>query len=531
MKLPAAADVLKRSLQDKSSSGGGVLEVTVADAAAATGLPLREAEQALHALVSEHRGHLRVTEEGQILFRFPHGFDKPWETQGRFMRVVRGIGRGIEGVARFVVRAWVTIVLVFYTLVFVAILLGLIFGKEGRGGDKLAGLGLGLARLLGDALFWTFHPFSPFNVVGAVAERREQSRRRISTKPEDTTPFYEKVDRFFFGPKDVPIDPMAMSQAIVSEIRANKGRIGLADVMRVTGLPRAEVDPMMSKLMFDYDGTVDVSEEGGIAYSFPELRKTADTVPEGTRQPKIRVAKPIWEQKVKPAPITGNRAETNLLIGFLNGFNLIVSGGMLLSGLTIERLFASFEGLPPDKMPPPGTPIVLGLIPFIFSIALFALPLARLLWRRSHTRKAQRENGRRAVLQSVLTAAQTRQGVSEAELVERYRVAAGVDPSDDEITRHVVALGGDVDLEAAANGVRYRFQDLELEAKAVEAEREAASDAETNVGPVVFSSEDELLAPKRLDRIEASSATRGQEAEEEPDGARYAERQREGGRV
>lgn len=531
MKLPAAADVLKRSLQEKTSSGG-VLEVTVADAAAATGLPLREAEQALHALVSEHRGHLRVTEEGQILFRFPHGFEKPWETQGRFMRIVRGVGRGIEGVARFVVRAWVTIVLVFYTLVFVAILLGLLFGKgEGRGGDKLAGLGLGLARLLGDALFWTFHPFSPFNVVGAVAERREQNRRRIAAKPEDTTPFYEKVDRFFFGPKDVPADPLAMSQAIVSEIRANKGRIGLADVMRVTGLPRAEVDPMMSKLMFDYNGTVDVSEEGGIAYSFPELRKTADAVAGGTRQPKIRVARPIWEHKVKPAPITGNGPETNVLIGVLNGFNLIVSGGMLLSGLTVERMFAMFEGLPADKLPPPGTPIVLGLIPFIFSIALFALPLARLLWRRKHTRKAQRENGRRAVLQSVLSAAQTRKGVSEAELVERYRVAAGVDPANDEITRHVVALGGDVDLEAAAQGVRFRFQDLELEAKAVEAEREAASDAETAVGPVVFSSEDELLAPQRLDRIQTGGATRGQEAEEEPDGARYAERQRQSGRV
>jgi hypothetical protein len=37
--------------------------------------------------------------------------------------------------------------------------------------------------------------------------------------------------------------------------------------------------------------------------------------------------------------------------------------------------------------------------------------------------------------------------------------------------------------------VRYRFPDLEAEAKAVQAEREAAAEDEARVGPVIFSSE------------------------------------------
>jgi hypothetical protein len=67
-----------------------------------------------------------------------------------------------------------------------------------------------------------------------------------------------------------------------------------------------------------------------------------------------------------------------------------------------------------------------------------------------------------------------------------------MEPHEKEITREVLALGGDVDIEQAerGKGVRYRFLDLELEAKAVEAEREAASDQEAKVGKVVFSSED-----------------------------------------
>ena len=80
-------------------------------------------------------------------------------------------------------------------------------------------------------------------------------------------------------------------------------------------------------------------------------------------------------------------------------------------------------------------------------------------------------------------------GVSDDKLVAAWRDAAGREPEPKEITRQVVALGGDVDLEAAEGGIRYRFPDLEYEAKAVAAERDAAAEEEAKVGEVVFSSE------------------------------------------
>ena len=63
---------------------------------------------------------------------------------------------------------------------------------------------------------------------------------------------------------------------MLAAIRAGKGRIGLADVMRVTGLPREKADPMMARLMLDYEGDVDVSEEGGIVYRFAAIREDGD---------------------------------------------------------------------------------------------------------------------------------------------------------------------------------------------------------------------------------------------------------------
>jgi hypothetical protein len=483
MKTPEeAAAALEKALDPKRAA------VTVADAAAASGLALRDAEQGLHFLVKEYRGHLRVTEDGDILFKFPHGFSKPWDTPGALLRVARKVGRGVEGAARFVVRAWVAIVLVAYVGIFVALMIAMMFARgsgdsrESRGGSFI---GL-ILRVVVDALWWTFHPWSPMMVVpvddGWTSRGRGRAFAGQSAEPRETSKFYESVDRFFFGPKSPPEDPDATWRAIVTEIRAQKGRIGLADVIRLTGKSREELDPIMSRLLLDYGGSVEVSEEGGLAYRFPELRKTAGYA-EGRRAPAI------WDKVERATPITGNTDNANLLIGGLNAFNLVASAWVLWSGLTVERIVAILQKLPPERWPEPGVSIALGIVPFVFSVALFLFPLGRVLLRPLRERKARRENGRRAVLREIIESAK-KGGVSERELVERYRFATGEELSSKEITKQVVALGGDVDLDRAAEGIRYRFPDLELEARAVEAEREAASEAEAKVGKVIFSSED-----------------------------------------
>lgn len=493
MDAPAAADALAKALGGRGASK--VADMTIADASAKSGLALWDAERALHALVSEYRGHLRVTSEGDLLFRFPTGFTKPWETRTALAKAAGAVGRALMGAARFVVRAWIAIVLVGYVLLFVAILIALAAARSddsrGRGGS-----GVGIAgvffRVVFDALFWTFHPFSPFAYryydspsYGTTYGAGYGARGYPMQPAEPKTPFYEKVNRFFFGPETPAPDPRAMEKTILAEIRAQKGRIGLADVMRVTGLPRDEADPLMSRLMLEYGGTVDVSEEGGIAYRFAEIRKTAaDPALASQGRPA-----PVWSRPTEATPLTGNGAGTNLLIILLNGFNLMASLWALSQDMTIARVTALLQGVPWLKLPPAGTAIALGVVPLVFSIALFALPLVRAAWQPFKARRAARENGRKAMLRAVLEKVGRKQGVSEEELIGAWATAAGSPPDPKTISREVVALGGDVDLEDAAKGVLYRFPDLEAEARAVEAEREAAAEDEARMAPVVFSSE------------------------------------------
>jgi hypothetical protein len=470
--------------------------VTVADAAAKTGLALRDAESGLNWLSKEFRGQLRVTGDGVLVHVFPQGFTKPWERTDALRAFGRRAGRLLMGAVRFVVRAWVTIVLVGYALLFVALMFAMLASRSNDrrdGGDSLGGLGYALWRVLSEALFWTFRPWSPFSVYsypyyggydagyapgwGAPQARYAPQRRNEGPK----VPLYERVNRFFFGPPAPPEDPLENERRILAAIRAGKGRVGLADVMRVTGLPRHEADPLMAKLMLDYDGDVAVSEEGGIVYRFPEIRRTAG-------ETKDAEPAPAWARSHAPEPLTGNSAGVNFAVILLNGFNLLGGAWAIENGMTIERLSHLFDRIPYHVLDT-GTPILLGVIPLVFSTLLFVVPTMRVLARPWKLRKAAEERGRLAVMRVVLERLRSKQPVTDAAATEAWRVASGDAPERRRVDKELVALGGDVAIEPDGR-TRWRFPDLETEAAAVEAEREAASEEEARLGPIAYATDE-----------------------------------------
>jgi hypothetical protein len=79
--------------------------------------------------------------------------------------------------------------------------------------------------------------------------------------------------------------------------------------------------------------------------------------------------------------------------------------------------------------------------------------------------------------------------ITDQALTEAWKGATGKTPDSKELTRRVVELGGDAQIEADTGQVRYRFVDLETEAAALEVEREHASDEEKKVGKIIFASD------------------------------------------
>lgn len=450
---------------------------TVADASTAAGIPLRDAEAGLNVLTSEYRGHLRVSEDGDLVHIFPYGFTKPWAKT----ELLERIGAALLGVGRFVVRAWLLVVMIAYAAAFVALLIGLMFA--GKSGDRDDRSGVGslvgvILRVLFDALYWTFHPWSPFYYgAGTGFEGRRYEERR------DETPFYEKVNRFVFGPMTPPPSAEAVRAKVLAEIRAKRGRIGLADVMRITGLPRDEADPMMAKLMLDHEGTVDVGEQGGIVYRFESMRRTADAAP-------ARPQRPAWETPPTMPPLTGNNQGANVGIAALNVFNALAAWFALANDWTVANVLHLFERRPPHTPPvfEPGTAIALGIVPLVFSLGVLALPAIRAALRGRKEKQLAQEKARLAILKEVLTRTEAKEPVPDEALQTAYRIATGETPTSKEITARVVELGGDVDVGPEGE-VRYRFADFEAEAEALEDEREAASEKEARLGKIVFTSE------------------------------------------
>ncbi len=467
-----AASVLEKSLKR------GLQRLTIADAASASGLSLAQAEVGLHHLLSEYHGHLSVTQKGELLFSYPHGFTKPWERLDGLTRVWRKVKNAVVGVSKFVVRAWVSVVLVGYVVLFALILLAL--SAANRQSDRNQGGSLGssmlvhtLFRVVLDSLFWTFHPFSPFRADFNQAPRQQKQ------------PFYEKVNRFFFGPQQQPVDPRQTQRTLLSEIRARQGRIGVVDAMRVTGLGKEELDPILARLLLDYEGNVQVSDEGALVYRFPHVRPSAQDAFEP--QPA-----PIWQSLEPLLPLTGNSVGSNFLIGGLNGFNLVMSALAIQNGWTLERIryiLAVVQAEVPLELvtlPPAGTPLLLGWVPFVFSLALFALPLMRALGRTRERRRIQAVNGGRGLLRAVVMQSAGK-GLTEDVLRQAWRQTAGVFPGDGELTRAVVALGGELQLEEDGSTF-YQFPQLQTELQALQHERQQVSEQEVDVGKVVFSS-------------------------------------------
>ena len=76
-------------------------------------------------------------------------------------------------------------------------------------------------------------------------------------------------------------------------------------------------------------------------------------------------------------------------------------------------------------------------------------------------------------------------------MAEAWRGATGRPAPAKRLDRELVALGGDVDIEAGGGAeTRWRFADLETEAAAVAAEREAAAEEEARLGKIVYATDE-----------------------------------------
>ena len=445
---------------------------TVGDVVADSGLPSDDVRAGLKALLETHRGHLAVSDVGELVY----GFDPKLIERGTEPFVVR-----VKEMAAKVVtsgfKAWIVIMLVVYFVVFVVLLIAALFANN-RGGDSRGSWGGGRGRHRGGG----FH-FNPVMFYWIWGPRWRIGRPYYGQRWErtlgkgDTVPFYKKVFAFVFGPDRPEPTQKQLDRGKLRLIRARKGVITTAELVQYTGSTFTEGEEEMARLLGAYDGEVAVSPDGELVYAFPGVMTSVES------RRKVREPNPSWMRLEYARELTGNTSKANAVVVGMNAFTLIAAATSPL--FIFPRLGLSG----------PAAVIGLVLIPVVFSTLFFAGPLVRMLGVRRENRKREARNLRRVLLGLVYERALGNGrsvGVDEAfDFVAARLKGQTVLRPKVEAALHDLAAELDAEVSSGDDGtLRFTFEQIRREFTASETVRTTLRLDDRSLGDIVFSTSD-----------------------------------------
>ena len=455
---------------------------TLGDVVSATGMPDHEAETALKALLETHRGHLEVSDSGDLLYRF----DRKLIARDREPFGVR-FRRAAWSAFKTGFKVWTAVMLVAYFVIFVGLILALMFANKddrggGFGGRRGGGFGLGdflLLHWLMGGRGWS---------RGSLYYGDRHARR---LPKEARPPFYKKVFAFIFGPEEPRPTQVQKDRSVLRLIRARKGVLTSAELVEHTGLPLPEAHEEMGRLTGAYGGDPRVSEKGEVVYAFPGLMKSAHG--------RVRASEPnpAWLRLEYPKKLTGNATGSNVGIGALNGFNLAAS---FVLGLGPALGTAAVEAVPVGALWFYG----LGVVPATFSSMFFGIPVVRSLGLRGHNRARLRRNIRRLLIGLVYARSVGRVRwipVGEAIAHVQKRLEGwNASPRDVLAELEKLAAEFDAEVEAGDAGFRYRFPGVRETFVEAELMRRRLRLQDQKLGRIVYATSDTGSEASRRDR-------------------------------
>ncbi len=468
----AQPDVLKAL---RSLGGRG----TLGDVVSGVGLPRDQVEGTLKSLLESHQGHLEVSDSGELIYQF----DRKLIRRDRIPTIQR-LKSTAKRIFTGAFKAWIVTMLVVYFVVMVVLVVAAIVAMMSRGGDRRSGgsLGRGAGRHAGHfhfPSFWLwYYIWTPRWRLGSPYYGR---RWEATLEKDSRPPFYKKVFAFVFGPDRPKPTRKQLDRSTLRLIRARRGALTTAELVEHTALPLPDAEEEMGRLLGSYAGEPTVSPDGELVYAFPELMTSAHG------RVTAREPNPAWLRMEYPLELTGNEKKHDAAIIGMNGFTLV-------AGATAPWFIFPQLGIG-------GTAAFVGLvlIPVVFSVLFFSIPLLRVLGVRRENKAREARNVRRLVLGLVYREALTKGGSVTAEAATAHVQARlkhrEVSPSEVEAALHQLAAEFDADVTSGdpASGsdpLRFSFPAIRKQFLASESVRRRLKLDEAELGDVVYSSSD-----------------------------------------
>ncbi len=466
--VQARPDVL-RALRSLGGSG------TIGDVVSAAGLDRDTVEGTLRELLESRRGHLEVSDSGELVYRFD-----PSLIRRDAVPLVRRIGRAIGRFLSKAFKVWITVTFVVYFVLFVALVIAALVamlsrgdGRRGGGWGK-GGRGGGFGRVPGGNFWLWYYIWTPRWRLGRPNYGRRWER---TLPPEERPPFYKKVFAFVFGPDRPEPTRQQLDRSTLKLIRARGGVLTAAELVQHTALPLPEAEEEMGRLIGSYAGEPTVTPDGELVYAFPEMMVSAHG------RVTAREPDPAWLRMEYPLELTGNDRKTDTVIASMAGFNL-------LAGAT-----APWFIFPPLGIAGMSALIGLVLVPLIFSVLFLGIPVVRRVRVRRENRERLERNVRRAVLSLVYAEALTEgDSVTLEAALKHVRTKLRdqtIDPAEVERALHQLAAEFDADVLSLTDGtLGFRFPTIRRQFVASEATRKKLKLDQRTLGPTVYSSAD-----------------------------------------
>ncbi|MDR0639656.1 MAG: hypothetical protein LBG27_12275 [Spirochaetaceae bacterium] len=464
-------------------SGGGM---TVADLAAKTALPLAVVKEAAPRAADEYNGSLSVTESGEILYAFPHGFkSRRRGAKVLLMKVLSTAGKALFVFGKWAFKVWIMLILVGYFALFMLLALAALLlsvaasssnnSSSRRSNDGAIGLVGGLFNMI--IRLWFYSEL--LNM-----DRDYAYGRRPAEKPRGR-PLHKAIFSYVFGDGDpnATIEQRHKS-AVIAFIQANKGVINLEEYITITGKPPVDADREITAFCAEFGGSPEATEDGTIVYRFDDLMLKAENGARSTVVP--------YRQLLR---FSGNTRKMNTWFAVINTVNLAFGGYFMYHSMLPQTgpttLFNYFYRITALLLGggTPGVPTfilpVLGVVPVVFSLLFWIIPIARKLSMEKENEQIKLENLRKIGVQHVYTAPLS---VKPAEIKSSMAEASpkNIVRAQDAILKEL-SFFGSPDVTAAENGeLTYSFAAIKREKDATRIYRDSINSGASGLGKVVF---------------------------------------------
>ncbi|MDR1324941.1 MAG: hypothetical protein LBK00_02775 [Treponema sp.] len=372
---------------------------TVADIVARTALPLETVKELVPAVSDEYSGRLEVTASGEIKYSFPRGFTSRYHGfRASLRRFTDKLGKGAKIVGKGLFKAWIMVMLVGYFVLFMVLALAallLSLAASMSGNDRSEGRGGGLG-----GFFIASHIFDLIIRIWFYSELTKSLNPSYSGRQaarKKGKPLYKAIFSFVFGDDDPNADWEAREkQAVISYLQVSKGVISLPEFMNLTGLPPQEADRAITAYCAEFGGSPEATEDGTVVYRFDALLRRADK-----RDRSFGSSSPLKRLR----PFSSNLKKMNVWFSVINGVNLLFGSYFLTNALSTGAVsivtnvvrgkqvahLVSQSGDVPSYLygltyalsssvidnPLPLITIGLGVVPLVFSIFFWLIPLIR----------------------------------------------------------------------------------------------------------------------------------------------------------